>query len=145
MPLPRASLKHRLTAIAMVTTTVALLLATGVFVVYDYVTFRQQQTSDLRSLADMLAAGSSAALSAAEPLDADGALTARRARHDVTRAYVLTAERRVFAKYHRDDIADTGQPPRQLSDLVGADRVAVARPVVRHGEQVGTIYLEADR
>jgi hypothetical protein len=145
MPPRGASIKRTLTAIIMATTAVALLLAAGTFVVYDYVAFRGQQVANLRSMADVLASGNADPLASANREVARATLAALAVRPDIMRAYVLTVERAVLAKYHRRGILDTGQPPGRPRDTVGPDRLTVVRAVTRGGAVIGTVYLEADR
>lgn len=55
------SIKSKLILISMSTTATALLLASLAFVSYDYLNFREQQLNGMRTLANMLGAGATAA------------------------------------------------------------------------------------
>ncbi len=147
MGLPHmTTIRQQLTAIVLVTTTLALLLACSAFVAYDIVMNRQAQVREMQAAADLLAANSTGALSFVDSSAATETLSALGDQTNITRAYVLKPDGKVFASYRRAGVSDSGVPP--FSDeavSIAADRVSVFQPIVLKRETIGTIYLESDR
>jgi two-component system sensor histidine kinase/response regulator len=146
------SIRLQLTAISMFTTMVALLLASGMFIAYDYISFRDQQVASLNTLADIMGAGNTAALSFEDRKSAGETLATLSAHGQVTRAMVRGADGRMFASYQRDGAAATGEPLPAVVDadhlsshVVTWDRVSVRRPIVFQGETLGSVLIESDR
>jgi two-component system, sensor histidine kinase and response regulator len=140
------SIGHKLTAIGMATTAAALVLACGAFGIYDYFAFRSQKINDLRSLADMIATGSTAAMSFEDMKSARETLGVLAARVDVTRAQLVTSSGVRLAEYRRGDVAGNAPIPVTLADGTVADEtITVVRPVMLRQERLGTLLLEADR
>ena len=59
---PKASINRKLTGVIMLTSTVALLLASVGFLAYDIVTFRDELARNLRILAEVVGHNSASAL-----------------------------------------------------------------------------------
>ena len=146
------SIRLKLFAISMTTTTVALLLACGALLGHDYLSFRDQQIAALHTLADMMGAGSTAALSFGDRKSATEALGVLTSHRNVTRAFIVGAEG-VFASYVRvgDAVAevsgeDTAVAQAQLNGrAITWDRLAVFEPIEFRGETLGSIFIESDR
>jgi methyl-accepting chemotaxis protein len=149
----RWTIRLQLTAISMFTTMVALLLASGIFITYDYISFRDQQITSLMTLADIMGAGNTAALSFEDRKSAGEALATLSAHGHVTRALVRGPDGRMFASYHRDaGGAANGGPllapvdaDRDSGHAVTWDHVSVRRPIAFHGETLGSVFIESDR
>ena len=86
MSLRTLSLKRKLTAISMVATSAALLVACVAFLSYDYVTFREQQLRNLQTLGDLIAADTTAALSFDDERSARAEILYSRSRQGAARA-----------------------------------------------------------
>jgi two-component system, sensor histidine kinase and response regulator len=145
------SIKWKLIALSMCTTTVALLLACLAFMAYDYAAFQEQHIKRLESLADLIGGSSTAALSFNDGTTANETLATLTAQPSVVRAEIFTPGAQVFAAYHRASAGPNAEPPvnRQAGAAAGTvvtwDRLAVYRPILLEKEQIGTVYLEADR
>jgi signal transduction histidine kinase/CheY-like chemotaxis protein len=142
------SIKSKLTLISMSTTAAALLLASLAFVSYDYLSFREQQMSDMRTLANMLGAGNTAALSFDDRKAAVETLGTLTTRADVIRARLLTPDQREFAAYERANtgLGAAGNPPELPPGThITWTQLAVSQPVVFGDDTIGTVYLESDR
>jgi two-component system, sensor histidine kinase and response regulator len=141
------SIKWKLIHIIMFTMLVALLLSSAAFMLDDYETFQQQQISSLHTQADMIGAGSTAALSFDDSRSANETLATLTARSDITRAFIYNASGRQFAVYLRAWAASAGSTPALGPATIGTswNRIAVIRPILLDGETLGTVYLEADR
>jgi hypothetical protein len=103
----RLSIKQKLTAISLITSGLALVLALGAFAVYDGVTARQRRVDDLTIVAESIGINSAAALSFNVPASGEDILQALRAQPRIVYAAILAADGRVFARYQRDE----GVPP----------------------------------
>jgi signal transduction histidine kinase/DNA-binding response OmpR family regulator len=141
------SIRWKVIHIIMFTMTVALLIACATFMTYDYVTFRDQQIKDSQALADLLATGSTAAMTFDDSGAVRETLNALTNQPRVTRAHVYLPDGREFAAYRREDIKPSAVnvPAGGQGSIVTGDRIGVFRPIVFNQERLGTIYLEADR
>jgi signal transduction histidine kinase/DNA-binding response OmpR family regulator len=141
------SIKAKLTALSMLTTAAAMLVAGLAFIAYDYVTFREQQIGRLQRLGDTIGAASAAAITFNDHTAAREALTMLASQTTTIRAQILSLDRKPFAEYQRRDTQNFGPPLPGIAGqyVVTFDRIAVFRPITLNGEQIGTVYLEADR
>ncbi len=145
----RLSIKHKLTLNSLTATAVALLAASVTFMVYDYVKFRDEQIRSMATLADMIAAGSTASIAFADEQSARETMAPLAVKTEVTQAHIHNAAGKEFAAYRRRDLAGLEIPdligPGSRGPAVSWSRMAVVRPVVLGGDQIGTVYLESDR
>ena len=140
------SIKRKLMLITMSTSTVALLLASVGFVVYDLVAFRSQMSDDLMTQAEIVGANSMAALAfrdgpAAREILVGPEGQGRDCRRGVCTRQTVRSWRtiaathsagRVPARPDRERVAIRGQLPAR----VPSDRAARA--------DLGTVYIESD-
>src|SRR5438045_1715883 len=103
------SIRHKLTLISIVPT-MTLLLASAAFVGYDYVAVRTSQIRSDETLADLIAARSAVPISAGDEAAATAILSALVRDAHVTKAYVVSAEGQVLARYAQAGAADTTSP-----------------------------------
>ena len=92
------SIRLKLIVISMSTTAVALLLACFTLLIVDYTSFREQQIAQLRTLGEMMGAGSTAAISFNDAKTASEALATLSAHRAVTRALIVAPNGRLFAR-----------------------------------------------
>ncbi len=140
------SIRHKLTAIIMVTSSVALLVACAAFAVYDWITFRRAIARDLSAVAEMVAANSSAAVAFHDPDSAKQILQALRAEKPVVAACIYTSEGRPFATYLRGQPNANFSPPspREQGFEFSSNRLNLFRRISLGGDTIGTVYLQAD-
>src|ERR1700719_538833 len=93
------SIQQKVQTIVMVTSAVALLVASIVFTLYDRSTFLRAKTQDLSASAKMIGSNSMAALSFTDSKSAKEILTALRAKPNVNHACIYDKDGRVFATY----------------------------------------------
>src|ERR1700680_445899 len=105
------SIRHKLQAIVMVTSAVALLVASVVFTLYDRSTFLRAKTQDLSASAKMVGSNSTAALSFGDAKSAREVLAALQAKQNVIHACIYDTQGRVFASYSRDAVYSDFSPP----------------------------------
>jgi PAS domain S-box-containing protein len=139
-------IRYKLQGIVMVTSCVALFVASVAFTVYDRATFLRAKIADLISSAKMIGSNSTAALSFHDSMSAREILSALRAKQDVIRACIYDSEGKIFAKYSRDPTQASFSPPPAQGDgsaVVKGDLV-LFQNIAMDGDFIGTIYLEAD-
>src|SRR6202790_4449893 len=140
------SIRHKLQAIVMVTSGIALLIASALFTLYDRSTFLQSKTQDLSASARMVGSNCTAALSFGDAKSAREVLSALQAKQNVIHACIYDKDGRVFAKYSRDATrSDFSPPPAQThaAAIVGRNMI-LFQPIILNGESIGTMFIEAD-
>ncbi len=140
------SIRRKLTLIIMATASVALVLASAVFSLYDRYTFRQAKVHDLTTLADLIGANSTAALTFGDSNSAREILSALRARKHIVVACIYTRNGQVFANYLRGNPRGHFSAPPVEGDTsrFGNNQLILFREIVLGGEKIGTIYLQSD-
>ena len=145
MPLLRnLPIRRKLMLIAMATTGGALLVAGAALVYFDLARFRSEMTSDLTTLADIVAENSNGALTFHDQADAADVLGALRLQDSIAAAALYDVHGRLFASYAPRP--GTPFPPRPGRDgaRLEADGVVVFRPVWQGDERIGSVYLRSD-
>ncbi len=140
------SIKRKLILIIMVTSAVALVLASAVFTIYDWLTFQQTMMRDLSTLAEVLGANSTAALTFSDPRAAEETLATLRAKPHIVSACLYTTDGQVFALYRRSDQQEKFSPPAPQSEgsqFTNA-HLELFHPIKLDGEVAGTLYLRSD-
>jgi PAS domain S-box-containing protein len=140
------SIRQKVQSIVMVTSAVALLVASIVFTLYDRSTFLRAKTQDLSAAATMIGSNSTAALSFGDAKSAREILAALRAKQNVITACIYDKDGRVFATYSRDAAhAHFSPPPMQIQATATVrHNMVLFQPVTLDGESIGTIFIEAD-
>ncbi len=144
-PYRNLPLRHKLTILSLVTTTVAMLLACVGFVAYELLTFKQELVGDAATAAEMIGYNSASALSFNDAKSAEQTLQGLSAQSDIIAACIYDKEGRVFATYpSTEPVASFGPPVREVVDRFGSDRLEIFRPIRVGGEEIGTIYVRSD-
>src|ERR1700733_1339224 len=133
------SIRQKLQTIVMVTSAVALMVASVVFTVYDRSTFLSEKTQDLSATATMIGSNSTAALSFGDAKSAREILAALRAKPNVINACIYDKDGRVLATYGRDAAQSEFSPPAaqtQATSIVGHNMI-LFQPVNLHDEPIG--------
>ena len=138
------SIRQKLLAIILLTSGIALLLACLTFAAYDYFSTRDSLTRRLSTMADVVGANSTAALTFDNPTDADETLSALRAEPHIIAGVVFDREDQVFAAYAPRGEFTIPPLPAELDYRFGDEALEVFRPIFLEGERVGTIYLRAN-
>src|SRR5260370_41394321 len=93
---------RKLMALALLTSGVVLVLTCSAFLVYDFLTFRQNMVTQLSTLGAVIATNSTAALAFENREDAREILDALVAERHVESATLYDNHVELFAKYHSD-------------------------------------------
>ena len=107
-----ASIKRKLMLITTVTSSLALLLASAGFLLYDLTAFRARMSHDLMTQAEIISANSMAALAFQDERTVSEILAALRAKDEIVAAAIYTPDGRLFAVYRRDPQRRTVLPSR---------------------------------
>ena len=137
------SIRQKLIRVMMMTSVASILLACLAFVVYEVTAFRAQVESELASVAQVIGANTTAALSFDDARAANDTLAALRAEPRVIAARLFNHEGRPFADYRPEN----GKAPLPAT-LEEAERsvsgVKVLRRILLRDDLLGYIYIEAD-
>jgi two-component system sensor histidine kinase/response regulator len=140
------SIRHKLQGIALLTSGVALLIASAVFTLYDRQTFLREKAQDLSVSAQMIGSNSTAAVSFGDAKSAQEILAALHAKKNVVNACIYYKDGRVLAKYTRAGPLGNFSPPPVQGDgsAMVAQHMTLFQPITLSGESIGTIFIEAD-
>ncbi|HEX9391943.1 MAG TPA: ATP-binding protein [Usitatibacteraceae bacterium] len=136
------SIRAKLFGIVLLTTSMALVVAGLMIVVYDSVAFKQQKLNDMSTQADMIGAISSAALIFNDAKAAQEYLATLKALPEVVAATLYDDKGKVFAIYSRTANAGYRPPAVELDgSRVDDDDLLLFRPVKYGGETIGMVHL----
>jgi len=154
-----SSLRRRLTLMMMLNVLAVLALATFAFFISNALSARRAITQELETLAQVVSANSTAALSFGDRKTAEENLSALRAKPDVLFAHLFTAEGEPFAGYFSVNV-DREQKFKDMQrefqharnregsgglgifDAAYWEEVAIALPVMLDGQEIGTILVK---
>ncbi len=138
-------IRHKLMMIILVTSGIALLLASAGFVTYEQVNTRQGMIRDLSVTARMIGFNSTAALTFDDPGFARQTLEALNAHPHVISACIYDADGAVFATYQRYGSNRTEWPPvRSETEEFTSESLTIFQDIHLGSDSVGTIFLQAD-
>jgi len=148
MPIRNLSIKRKLTLITMCTSSIALVLSSASFLIYDLISFRRLLTQDLVTQAEIIGYNSAAAMAFKDKVSATATLWALRARGDIVSAALYTTEGNIFAYYVRAG-AGASQPllphiPQTLGFRIEGGYLEVSRDVTLNDGRVGVLLLRSD-
>lgn len=145
MRLHRLPLARKLTAIMMVASSIALLIASAVLAGYDAVTFRRALVDDLETTARIVGTNSTAALTFGDRAAAEDVLAALAAERQLLEAAVFDLEGEVFARYRRVPQRPPSLAARgPLGHSFAAGALVVREPITLEGERIGQVALLSD-
>jgi len=144
--LRHVSIRVKLTAIVLTTCAAAILLACGVFAIYDLATFRSSMSRELTTVAGITGSNIAAAVSFQDPKSAAEILASLGAQPHIVEACVYTSTGSVLATYAPKVSGKAlAIPPMQPDGIrtTGEAMVLFRQISVKH-ERVGAIYLKSD-
>jgi signal transduction histidine kinase len=138
-------IKRKLMTVILLTSGVVLLLACGTFLAYELLTFRQAMVRNLSTLAQVIAANSTAALAFDNRTDATEVLSALSAEQHIVAAGLYDDTGTLFARYP-DTVPDGAWPARIERDGYQFARAhfILQEPVVTANRRLGTLVLKSD-
>lgn len=140
------SIQQKLTLIVMIPSFIALVIASGLFIAYDYFSFRQSMVTARLSDAEMIAANTVAALTFDDDAAAGETLKSLSTQDSIVAAFIFTTEGRVFARYLRPETAGERiiAEPRPPGAYYEDEYLYVCFPMMLDEEVVGTISIQSD-
>ena len=139
------SIKRKLTIVILMTSGIALSLAGGMILLYEYFHYQENVSSELSIVADMIGFNTAAALIFGDGQTAVNTLQALRADDRILAGRLYTKEGTTFATFFREDTGTPDVPSvlRKPGDYLEGGHLLLFRSVLRDGEVVGSIYLQA--
>lgn len=126
------------------TTAVAVLLACGVFIAFEYVGSQRSLMRTVTTLARSAADNTTAAIAFGDPERARQTLESLRAEPQIVAAALCNTEGEVIAGYSANpDIKLPPLPPRETGVRIIGDRVVGVEPVIQGNRWLGTLYVWA--
>ena len=147
MILQNLSIKRKLTLITMLTSSIALILSSVSFLIYDLVSFRHLLSQDLVTQAEIIGYNSAGAMEFKDEPAATATLSALTAKEDIITAVLYKPDGKMFAHYFRTNRANPGFLPSHLQEKgyrFERGYLEVFQEVTMNGEHVGTLFLQSD-
>jgi signal transduction histidine kinase/ActR/RegA family two-component response regulator len=147
MILQNLSIRRKLTLITMLTSSIALILASVSFLIYDLVAFRHLLSQDLMTQAQIIGYNSAGAMEFKDEPAATATLSALTAKEDIVTAVLYKPDGKMFAHYFRSNAPLPGFLPSQLQEKgyrFEGGYLEVFQEVTLNGEHVGTLFLQSD-
>ena len=140
------SIRRKLNLIIMIISTVSLLLASLAFISSDRINTRQSVVNNLRTMAEIIAANSSAAILFGDQGAAQETLGFLEAQEHIEAAVIYSAVGDEFAIYKQPGFTEEIPNPGQQTDnvLFWRDYVELFTPIIHEGEFEGSVYLRSD-
>ena len=143
--LGRVSIGYKVMGITMLTTCIALLIASGSFVIYEMRSFQKATERELTTIAQLISETSIPALTFDDAKTAGESLASLKGESRIVAGAIYNRQGQVFATYTRQD-AGVAIPPRPLPPgFVSAPRfISYTSPLMLAGNRVGTLYVKSD-
>jgi uncharacterized membrane protein affecting hemolysin expression len=140
------SIRRKITELVLITCAVAVLVACGVFAVYDILSSRAALARDLTTVAQITGSNSTAALSFDDAESASEILSSLSSKPHIVKACIYKRDGRVFAKYSSSASAADFQPPPVSPNGVRSVSgfMEVFREIRLKDDVVGVIYVKSD-
>src|SRR5882724_10065640 len=147
MILQDLSIKRKLTLITMLTSSLALVLFSASFLIYDLVSFRHLLSQDLMTQAEIIGYNSAGAMEFKDEPAAPATLSALTAKEDIVTAVLYKPDGKIFAYYFRGNASLPSYLPSHLKEngyRFEGGYLEVFHDVTLNGEHLGTLFLQSD-
>ena len=139
------SLRRKLTAVIMLVSLAALLLACAGFICFEYFATRKALVHDLTSLCDVLGYNNLAALRFQDKTAAETTLASMQAKPNIVAASLYTPDGKLFATWsHNADHPVKDAASLSEGHVFEAGSLRMFLPVMHDGEKIGYVCLESD-
>src|SRR6058998_257090 len=141
-----ASIQRKQTLVIMLTSCVALVLASAGFITLEVITFRAAMVQNLSTLAGIIANNNAAALYYGDRKDSMDNLTVLQCETGIEGVWILDARRAVFAEYRRAGAQRLALPtlPPESDYNFSRDSLFLQKPVSYKGEFTGYVCIESN-
>lgn len=146
----RESLSKRLTAMNLIVSAAALLLASSAFFAYDAITFRANLKASTALQAQLLGENAVSPLLSNDPLPAERMLAALHTSPHIVYSGVYTATGKFFAGYWRQGQLSKPLPvpagvlDQEETSNFESGQFAYTHSILSHGQRIGTVYIRSD-
>jgi signal transduction histidine kinase/CheY-like chemotaxis protein len=147
MILQNLSIKRKLTLITMLTSSLALILSSASFLIYDLVSFRHLLSQDLMTQAEIIGYNSAGAMEFKDEPAATATLSALTAKEDIVSAVLYKPDGKIFAHYIRGNSNLPANLPANSQEQgyrFEGGYLEVFHDVTLNGERLGTLFLQSD-
>ncbi len=142
----RASIRGKLLIVIMTVSLFAMLLASGVFLSYQWFAFHQWLTNDLSATAGLIARNSTGALAFEDPKDAESVLESLQIIDSITAASLYTNEGKEFASWYREGATPLALlAPEKEGYSFANGNMMMARHVIVNDQVLGTVLLRSNQ
>ncbi|MGA8259909.1 MAG: PAS domain S-box protein [Arenicellales bacterium] len=140
-----SSIRYKLVAVVILTTLIALLIASAAMVLYDLRAYRESSINDISTQAELLGSASASALDFNDSKVAGQSLAVLRFRPRVVAGAIYNSRGNLFASYSREGSKPVfPRLPREDGVYVEGSRVLAFKRVIKDGAILGTAYISAD-
>lgn len=141
-----SSIQRQLTAVILLTSFLALGLASTGFALYERSSFRSTMTSEISTLADVLGANMATSLTFNDRQSAKEMLNALRGERNIVAVFLYDIHGKLFVEYRRPDLPETFQRRPHPDDGAQFDdtTLTLQRSVSQEREKTGTIIIISD-
>ncbi|HZV70787.1 MAG TPA: ATP-binding protein [Saprospiraceae bacterium] len=145
MRLKDTPIQRKLMSVILLTCGVVLFLVCSVYIIMEFVYFRENLKDNMITLSAVIASNSSAALAFDSPDDAQDVLNALDAEKNILAACLYDNDGKIFAKYPAG-IPDSIFPPAQRAKNYAFNNrdLVVFHPVIQKDEYLGSLFLKSD-
>ncbi|MBU1936952.1 PAS domain S-box protein [bacterium] len=139
------SIRRKLNIINMIITVIALFLAYTAFIVYDITAFKKSMVINISTLAEMIGANSSAAITFDNAKDATETLATLAAEKDIEAVAVYTREGHLFAQYQQENRIASPFPinPGRSRWWFAGEHLFLFQKILLNDEDIGTVYMQS--
>jgi diguanylate cyclase (GGDEF)-like protein len=139
-------IRRKLTLVIMLISTVSLLLASAAFIISDRLHTKQSVGDSLLTMADMIAANSTAAILFGDAAAATETLGFLGSQDNIQAGVIYDTNNEQFASYLKEGVSIVlPEPANQMRNILfWNDYAEVFSAINYKGEQIGMIYLRSD-
>jgi len=141
------SIRHKLTLIIVVISSVSLLLASAAFITTDRINTRESLGNNLRTMAEIIAANSSAALLFGDMLAAEENLGFLEAQKHIEEVAIFRLDGSEFVSYKKESTghAHPRKPDIKTNNTLFRDNhIELLSNITHEGEIIGVVYIRSD-
>jgi signal transduction histidine kinase/ActR/RegA family two-component response regulator len=131
----------------MLTSSIALILSSASFLIYDLISFRHLLSQDLITQAEIIGYNSAGAMEFKDEPAATATLSALTAKEDIVAAVLYSRDGKMFAHYFRGNKTLPTLLPSRLQKkgyVFEGGYLEVFHDVTLNGEHLGTLFLQSD-
>ncbi|MBW2209185.1 MAG: diguanylate cyclase [Deltaproteobacteria bacterium] len=141
------SIRHKLTLIIVVISSVSLLLASAAFITTDRINTRESLGNNLRTMAEIIAANSSAALLFGDALAGEENLGFLEAQKHIEEVAIFRLDGSEFVSYRKESTghAHPRKPDIETNNILFRDNhIELLCNITHEGEIIGVVYIRSD-